>query len=220
MRSCPDRSLPTRRRSLTARAALLAGVLGLAATPALALYKVVGPDGRITYTDRPPAETSGRVIDLGARTIAAPDNGGDGSLPLALRQVVSRYPVVLFSAADCTACNSGRQMLQERGVPFDERSIVTEDDAAALERTVGARTVPALTVGSQALRGYSRNDWTAYLDAAGYPRESRLPPGWQPPVATPLVERKLVPAPRPAAPEAAPAPPPAPAPTPPSDIRF
>ena len=37
-----------------ASAALLAG-------PAFAQYKVVGPDGRITYTDRPPpAAASGR----------------------------------------------------------------------------------------------------------------------------------------------------------------
>ena len=43
--------------------------------------------------------------------------------------------------------------------------------------------MPALTIGAQPLRGLSEADWTAYLDAAGYPRESRLPRGWQPPPA-------------------------------------
>jgi hypothetical protein len=80
-------------------------------------------------------------------------------------------------------------LLQQRGVPFSERRITSEDDAAALERAVGGRTVPALMVGTQPLRGLSQDDWTAYLDAAGYPRESRLPRNYQAPAAMPLVER-------------------------------
>ena len=34
--------------------ATIAAAASLALTPAFALYKVVGPDGKITYTDRPP----------------------------------------------------------------------------------------------------------------------------------------------------------------------
>jgi hypothetical protein len=49
--------------------------------------------------------------------------------------------------------------------------------------------VPSLTIGAQQLRGFSEADWVAYLDAAGYPRESKLPRNWQAPAATPLVER-------------------------------
>ncbi len=64
-------------------------------------------------------------------------------------------------------------------MPFNEKKVVSEDDAGALEKAVGARTVPGLTIGTQALRGFSETDWTAYLDAAGYPRESKLPRGWQ-----------------------------------------
>jgi hypothetical protein len=46
--------------------------------------------------------------------------------------------------------------------------------------------VPALTIGIQQLRGYSAIDWGAYLDAAGYPRQSLLPRGWQIPAPTAL----------------------------------
>ena len=39
----------------------------LASLPAQALYKVVSPDGRVTYTDTPPAASAGtRVIQLGS----------------------------------------------------------------------------------------------------------------------------------------------------------
>ena len=107
-------------------------------------------------------------------------------------------------------------------MPYSERTISTEEDASALERLVGGRTVPSLSIGAQPLRGLSEADWTAYLDVAGYPKESRLPRTWPKPEATPLVER-TAPVLREA--EAAPRPqsrPPAPAqaPQPTGGIRF
>lgn len=200
--------------------ALAAMLLAGAALPALALYKVVQPDGSVTYTDRPPAAGSGRIITLGRN--AAPAEP-EAVFPLELRQPAQRYPVTLYTSPDCAPCDSGRRLLQQRGIPYSERLVTSDADAAALERTVGARTVPALTIGAQALRGLSEMEWTAYLDAAGYPRESRLPSGWQPPAPVPLVERVPV---RPQAAE--PAPPAAPAvtstpaaePTPPGTLRF
>ena len=200
--------------------ALAAVLLAGATPPVLALYKVVQPDGSVTYTDRPPAAGSGRIITLGR--IAAPAEP-EAVFPLELRQPAQRYPVTLYTSPDCAPCDSGRRLLQQRGIPYSERLVTSDADAAALERTVGARTVPALTIGAQALRGLSEMEWTAYLDAAGYPRESRLPSGWQPPTPTPLVERVPV---RPQAAE--PAPPAEPAapstptaePTPPGTLRF
>jgi hypothetical protein len=116
-------------------------------------------------------------------------------------------------------------LLTERGVPYVERLVLSNDDIAALERTVGGRTLPALTVGGQALRGFSSSEWASYLDAAGYPRESLLPANWAPPTAQPMVTRTLLPAPRavaaPLEPAAAPAPAPIEAvPRPPGALRF
>ncbi|HMO47588.1 MAG TPA: glutaredoxin family protein [Rubrivivax sp.] len=186
-----------RRQRALALAALAAGCLAL---PAAAQYKVVGPDGRITYTDRPPTDGSARVSTLG-REAAAPPAPQD-ALPQELRQLAQRFPVTLYSSADCTPCDAGRQLLLQRGVPFTEKLVASNDDAAALERLSGARTVPALTVGAQVLRGLSHDEWASYLDLAGYPRESRLPRGWQAAPATPLAARA---APAPAAPPDAPA---------------
>lgn len=165
-------------------------LLLLAAAPlgALAQYKVVGPDGTVTYTDRPPTASNAKISALSRRGDAAP-LGGAANLPFDLRQVAGRYPVTLYTTGDCTPCDSGRQLLQQRGVPYTERTVNTDDDAAALERLVGGRTVPSLSIGGQGLRGFAAGDWTAYLDAAGYPKSSRLPRGWQPPAPTPLVER-------------------------------
>jgi glutaredoxin len=165
---------------------LAALLLALPAMAAIAQYKVVQPDGSVTYTDRPPSDGTARVTPLGRNApAAAPDAG----LPFELRQAAQRYPVTLYTTSECAPCDSGRRFLQQRGIPYSERRITTEDDTLALERIAGARTVPSLTVGQQALRGLSETDWAAYLDAAGYPRESKLPRTWQAPAASPMVER-------------------------------
>lgn len=203
---------------------LLVGTLAGAAAPGWAQYKIVAPDGRITYTDRPAVEAGASVSTLhrsGAIADATPP-----PLPVALRQAAERYPVTLYSAADCAPCEAGRKLLQQRGVPFSEKLIVTEDDAQAMENALGARTVPSLTIGKQALRGLSESEWVAYLDAAGYPRESALPKGWQAAPAAPLAPRRAAraeaaAASRPAPAASAPAPAPAaPSVTPPPGIRF
>lgn len=181
------------------RPLLIGSVLANLAGLALAQYKVVAPDGSITYTDRPPATETSKVTSIGRRGAAASGAAGNEvPLPFELRQVASRYPVTLYGGNNCLPCDSGRQMLQQRGIPYVERQVLTAEDSAALERLTGARTIPTLTIGAQRLRGFNPAEWATYIDAAGYPPESRLPRGWQAPAPTPLVARA------PAAPPSAP----------------
>ena len=160
-----------------------------------AQYKVTGPDGKVTYTDRPPISTDSKVTSINARSGAS-----EVSLPLDLRRAVSRYPVTLFVAsAACEPCDAGRTLLRQRGIPFSERQVQTPEDNDALERLSGGRDAPTLSIGAQVLRGLSPEIWGSYLDAAGYPRESQLPANYQYPAAAPVVART----PPPRAPEAA-----------------
>jgi glutaredoxin len=155
------------------------------------VFRIVGPDGKVTFSDQPPADPKAK---------AAPAAAGGGtssvSLPFELRQVANRYPVVLYTGADCGPCGSGRAYLSSRGVPFTEKTVSTNDDLRALQRLSGGATVPLLTIGGQQLNGYSEAEWTQFLNAAGYPGSSQLPAGYRPPAPTPLV---AVAAPQPAA---------------------
>ncbi|MGY4828676.1 glutaredoxin family protein [Sphaerotilaceae bacterium SBD11-9] len=199
-----------------------AAVSLLAALPAHALYKVVGPDGKVTYTDQPSVNPENKVQAVGTR-------GGvsnDVSLPFELRQVVQRYPVTLYVANDCPPCDSGRQLLRQRGIPYSEKLVSTADDSAALQQLTGSTNLPAMTVGAQVVRGWQRENWMSYLDAAGYPKESRLPANFPQGKAEPLTEAKQQQS-APAAPVARPAPSPQPStqveppPAPPTTgIRF
>lgn len=199
------------------RPATLALALLLCALPATALYKVVQPDGTVTYTDRPPTDNQpARVTPMNA---SGTPQAAESGLPLELRRAAARHPVTLYTTEDCAPCDSGRKLLQQRGVPYTEKRIATDEDTAALERLVGGRSVPALTIGAQPLRGYSATDWATYLDAAGYPRTSKLPRDWPTPTATPLTERAAV-QPAASAPAASANPPQAAPPQPSTGIRF
>ena len=167
-------------------------LLALAAGSALAQYKVVGPDGKVTYTDRPPPANTAKVTSLGSRGDNSPA-AGDTAWPLELRQPVAKYPVTLYTVpGNCDPCQSARQLLRQRGIPYTEKLIQSPEDGEALERLSGGRDAPTLAIGSQLMRGLAPDVWGSYLDAAGYPRESRLPATYQYAAATPLVERREV----------------------------
>lgn len=213
--------MPIAMRSLPARIALL--VLATVACAANAqVYRIVGPDGRVTFSDKPPTEP-------GVRASAAPATaqpaGSGGSLPLELRQVVSRFPVTLYTGIGCAPCSAGRNYLAARGIPFAERTVSTADDVAAFQRlSAGATTLPLLTIGGQQLKGYAEAEWAQYLDAAGYPQTSRLPASYRAAAPAPLVAVQPVAAPvaasAPAPADAAPVAPPAPSGSNPAGITF
>ncbi len=154
------------------------------------VFRAVGADGRVSYTDTPPTP-SGREAGAAGGSTANP--GGGAPLPYQLGQTTQRYPVTLYTSADCPPCDRGRQLLTQRGVPFAEKTVQSSEDIAALQRLTGSSQLPVLTVGGQRLNGYSDTEWTSYLDAAGYPKTSQLPSGYRRPAATPLVAQVVAP---------------------------
>jgi len=214
-------------RSLFAAGALLVLALagaGVFDANAQQIYRIVGPDGRVTFSDKPPLDPGTRASP--AKTVPLPGARGTdtSALPFELRQAANRYPVTLYTGPDCAPCAAGRTMLTSRGIPFTEKTVISREDIEALRRLAGSPSLPFLTIGGQQIKGYSDIEWVQYLDAAGYPKTSQLPPGYAQAPAAPLVAaqepRVARPAPAPAAqaPDTA-APQAAPAENP-SGIRF
>lgn len=186
------------------------------------IFKIVGTDGRVTFADKPSLEANARstaapMVQLSPAASASP-------LPFELQQAASRYPVTFYTAPNCDPCATGRALLASRGVPFSEKTVTSNEDIATLQRLSGANSLPFLTIGGQPLKGYSETEWTQFLDAAGYPKTSQLPAGYQQVPAAPLVAAQ-----QPTRPTAATAPAPraagtAPVPAAPADnpngIRF
>ena len=158
-----------------------------ASTHAQTVYRIVGPDGKVSFSDQPPPPTSKARV-----TTAAPGGGSavNASLPYELKEVVQRYPVTLYTSASCSPCASARNLLISRGVPFTERTVNSNEDGEALKRISGDTTLPFGTIGSQQLKGFSDLEWAQYLDAAAYPKTSVLPANYKPATPRPLVASK------------------------------
>jgi glutaredoxin len=184
------------------------------------VYRIVGPDGKVTFSDKAPVTADqGKVATTGVGAAAA---ASGSSLPFELRQVAAKYPVTLYTAPDCGPCSSGRAMLSGRGIPFAERTVTTNEDIASLQRISGESSLPFLTIGGQRIKGYSDLEWTQYLDAAGYPKTSVLPSSYRAAPATPLVALQKPGSKSEEKPEQRPepAPPSAPGPSNPAGIQF
>ena len=129
-------------------------------------YRWVDADGHVTYSDRPPpsgatqAETRklrGSVIETSVP-------------PYAVQQAARDFPVTLYVAPNCDACEAARSLLEKRGVPF---STVNVGDAASikeLKSVSGGGMVPVLKVGTDVVKQFEPGQYNASLDAAGYPR--------------------------------------------------
>jgi glutaredoxin len=197
-------------------------LLAHSAVWAQVIYRSVDQNGHVSYSDQPPILPAPRLSNIKDGAVSAGDETRV-ALPYALTQVMAQFPVTLYSNPQCGgACISARALLVKRGVPFTESTITTQQDADALKRIGGENGPPLITIGGQHLRGYSEGELTQYLDAAGYPSSSLLPPSYRFAAATPL-------APAPAAPqtqagntEPTAATPPAPSRTPdnPAGIQF
>ncbi len=150
--------------------ALLLGLV-LIATPAVAdLYKWIGADGRINYSDTPPPPGAKKVEK---KRLNDRVTQGDG-LDFATRDTMKKYPVVLF-ATDCgVPCDQARALLAKRGVPHREKNPEKNlADGEELKKLTGALEVPDLQVGKDSpIKGFNEASWNAALDAAGYPKSA------------------------------------------------
>lgn len=208
----------TRTRHLLSILAL--GALACGAAQAQTVYRIVGPDGKVTFSDKPPVADQGKVTSTGT---GARNNLVTGNLPTELRTVVSKYPATLYTTAKCGACDTARNLLTNRGIPFSERTISTNEDVEFLQRLSGESSLPVLTLGSQKIKGYNDGEWSRYLDAAGYPASSILPSSYRNPPPAPAVAIKPKEEPKPAEKPTPPPPPLAPTgptPTNPAGITF
>ena len=179
------------RRCAFALATLTACLLGTAQ----AQYKWTDTDGRTVYGDSPPREAR-NVQRVDARG-ASGDADALAALPYESRRATQQFPVVLYTSTDCAPCDSGRELLRARGVPYGERTVSTKEDLEALEKLGFGNRLPVMTVGRTVQREFETKAWHSALDAAGYPRAAQLPRGWSA-AAVPLT-------PRPAPPSTAPA---------------
>jgi glutaredoxin len=152
-------------------AAILLCAAGLA--HAAQLYKWVDADGKVHYTDQPPPADA-----RSAERKRLGDKPGTQGLPYALQQAMRKFPVTLYTAAECgDPCKKASAYLGKRGIPFGTKDAGDEEVAKAMTALTGKRELPVMTVGTTTLSGFEPGAWGQALDAAGYPSSAVLPTG-------------------------------------------
>ncbi|HEY4542574.1 MAG TPA: glutaredoxin family protein [Noviherbaspirillum sp.] len=156
-------------------------LLALASSMAHAeLYKWVGPDGKVSYSDTPPPHSAAKLETRNASS--APATTG---LPYEVAEAVRKHPVTLYTSTNCAPCNEGRRLLSERGVPFREKTVNSNEDLQQVRKLAGEGGLPLLTVGSARQRGFEASAWNRELNAAGYPTSNLLPRSYRHPAPEP-----------------------------------
>ncbi|MFA7291014.1 MAG: DUF4124 domain-containing protein [Rhodocyclaceae bacterium] len=142
-----------------------------AALPALAqtMYQWKDPKtGSTIYSDQAPPPG---IKPLGTRDGVVA--GDERQQSFALRMAAEKFPVILYTSADCIdACKQARNLLNSRGTPFQEK--IVQADTPEMEElkklTGGEGFVPTVTVGRQSSKGFDAAGWNNLLDLAGYPK--------------------------------------------------
>jgi glutaredoxin len=166
---------------------VLALVAALVAAPAhAAMYKWVDAQGRVQYSDTPPPPSARKAEEHKI----SPNTIQTTGAPFAVQEAAKRNPVTVWMSDCGELCNQARDYLARRGVPHSLRNPSRQSEQEAWKQvSAGDNSVPLLLIGTtQKLKGFDEGQWSAALDAAGYPRSApALKPQAIPSVEAPVV---------------------------------
>ena len=160
-------NIPGRYRVLLLARALAASV----AVPAQTVYKSIGPDGKVVYSDRAP--TTGRLekeMKFELASSALPASAASymeqfrKAHPGGAAQAATAKGVTLYSAVWCGYCKQAKAWLSGHGVAYSNVDIDAPGGMAALAQANGGGTgVPVLVVDGKTMTGFSAGAYDAAL---------------------------------------------------------
>ena len=84
--------------------------------------------------------------------------------------------VMLYTSPACKQeCEAVRELLTERGIKFNEKSIKDDVDEEWLARLIGENIVPSVSVGASVQKGFDPDALNALLDKAKFPKAVPMP---------------------------------------------
>ncbi|HYD33604.1 MAG TPA: glutaredoxin domain-containing protein [Methylophilaceae bacterium] len=148
-------------------AAVIFLVTGTLVTQADTLYKTVGPDGKITYSDKPPlkgnVEKKFTFKNLPSSKLPAPGNNSTTVNNTLTSTKPVAGSVTLYTASWCGYCKQAKAYLAKQRIPYREVDIETQDGMAEFSRAGGSGAVPLLVAGKESVQGFSPEAYEAIL---------------------------------------------------------
>ena len=157
-------------------AIFLACALASAAIHADTVYRSVGPDGKVTYSQRPPADGK---IDKTIVFQNLPSSPLPESVLRHRRELMKsmnkrfagagkadRAQPVFFMAQWCGYCKQAKRYLAEKGISYREYDIDTAEGMRAFVEAGETRGVPVIFANGRRVQGYSRPAYDALFASA------------------------------------------------------
>ncbi|MBU1424632.1 MAG: glutaredoxin family protein [Gammaproteobacteria bacterium] len=147
---------------------MMLSLLLLTNAQAAELYRSIDKDGKVHYSDTPLIDSEDvERLKLGNEPVP------DENLPYETRRAMQNFPVTLYTFPTCgSACQMARDLLNKRGIPFTEKSLVKQEDIDAFRKASGDSQMPAAAIGKTWLIGFLAEQWNNELDFAGYPKKN------------------------------------------------
>lgn len=149
------------------RLSTLAPLCALALLPAGAqaeVYKWTDEQGRVHYSDKPPASGKAEQVKIRINSYTGPALvSREKSSALGPREVV------IYTTAWCGYCKKAKAFMDARGVRYREVDVEASESGRQDFARLGGRGVPIILVGAQRMDGFDQAGLEGMLKAAGHP---------------------------------------------------
>ncbi len=148
-----------------ARSAAAFAILCAALAAAQAgVYKWTDDQGRVHYSDAPPAKGQAEEVKVRINSYTGPAvvSKAKGS------PVASRQEVLVYSTTWCGVCKTAKAYLDSKGVRYREVDVETDAGGREAFAKLGGRGVPLILVGERRMDGFDQRKLEEMLKAAGH----------------------------------------------------
>jgi len=119
------------------------------------IYRYVGEDGAVYYTDKPVDKQRANRVTLQINSFTAPKVEPFRFDPALVTPPRSSAAVTLYSTTWCGYCKQARRYFERNSIAFEEYDVEISARGKADYKAMKGRGVPIILVGEQRMNGFS-----------------------------------------------------------------
>ncbi len=122
------------------------------------VHKWIGPDGRVSFGDKPPPGFESEQLHI--RTF-------NGTPDVKAADTSVGANVVMFSTTWCGVCKRAKEYFNAKGIAFTEYDVEKSDTGRTEYKRLNGRGVPIILVGDRRMDGFSAQQFEQMRQPAG-----------------------------------------------------
>jgi glutaredoxin len=137
-------------------------VLGFGPAGHAEVYKLIGPDGKVTYTDSHSEGGNSTKVEV----VKIDSYAGPAEVS-SVGDLAASRKVTIFTTEWCGVCRKAKSYMAGHGIAYDELDIEKSQFARTEFDQLGGRAVPVILIGKEKMTGFSPAKFEAMLIDAG-----------------------------------------------------